>query len=111
MTGRRTGLKRKLFEMFHVYVLRSKDKKFNYTGQCKDLKKRISEHNKGKVKSTKPYLPLELVHSEILNSREEAVAKEKFYKSSKGRKIIKKILKKAEMAELVDLSAVEGIES
>jgi hypothetical protein len=45
-----------------------------------------------------------------LNSREEAVAKEKFYKSSKGRRIIKKIFKKAEMAELVDLSAVEGIE-
>ena len=94
--------------MFHVYVLRSKDKKFNYTGQCKDLKKRLDEHNKGKVKSTKPYLPFELVHFEILNSREEAVAKEKFYKSSKGRKIVKKILKKAEMAELVDVSAAKG---
>ncbi len=88
--------------MYSMYVLKSKSEKFQYEGQCKNIEKRLHEHNKGKVRSTKPYIPMELVHCEEFNTREEALRKEKYYKSSVGRRIIKKILLKAEMAELVD---------
>ena len=97
-------------KMYSVYVLKSESKKFQYVGQCRNIDKRLTEHNKGKVRSTKPYVPMELDHIEEFKTREEAVRKEKYYKSSVGRGIIKKILAKAEMAELVDLSAVKGIE-
>ena len=66
------------------------------------FEKRIKEHNKGKVQSTKPYSPLELKYYENYETREEAVSKEKYYKTTTGRRLIKQLIHKAEMAELVD---------
>ncbi|MDI6780452.1 MAG: GIY-YIG nuclease family protein, partial [Bacteroidota bacterium] len=49
---------------FYIYVLRSlKDSKF-YVGFTKNILKRIEEHNKGKVESTKNRTPLELIYWE-----------------------------------------------
>ena len=46
--------------MYYTYILESeKDKRF-YTGYTSDLKKRITEHNSKKVKSTKDRQPLKL---------------------------------------------------
>ena len=50
--------------MFYIYILQSqKDKQF-YTGYTNDLKKRLHEHNSGKVFSTKNRLPFSLVYYE-----------------------------------------------
>ena len=88
--------------MYFIYVIRSKVRDYTYIGQCNNLEKRIKEHNKGKVPSTKPYLPLELKYYEKFATRQEAVIKEKYYKTTTGRKLIKQLIEKAEMAELVD---------
>lgn len=89
-----SGAERKtiLFFMFYVYVLQSKKDKKRYIGFSADLKKRINEHNKGRVKITKNRLPLELIYYEAFKDKEAACRQELFYKTGQGRRILKKRL-------------------
>ncbi|MBU1164768.1 GIY-YIG nuclease family protein [Patescibacteria group bacterium] len=51
--------------MWYVYVLQSqKNKNWFYKGSTNNLRKRFSDHQKGKEKSTKPYRPFKLVYYE-----------------------------------------------
>lgn len=81
--------------MYFVYVLRSEKDGRLYKGFSSNLEKRIREHNSGKTKSTKGYLPWKLVYSEKVESRIEARKREKYLKSGVGRDYLKEILKKA----------------
>ena len=79
--------------MFYVYILQSeKDKRF-YVGYSKDLKARINEHNSGKVKSTKNRMPLFLVYYEACINQKDATHREKYLKTSWGKRYIKNRLK------------------
>ena len=70
-------------EKFYVYVLQSlKDFSF-YIGQCDDLDKRMSKHFEGFSKYTASKRPLRLVYFEVLNSRSEAIKREKNIKKWK----------------------------
>ena len=83
--------------MFYTYILISKNKKKTYTGCTKDLDQRIRDHNAGKVESSKPYLPYEMLHVEEYGTLVEARSQERFYKSTSGRRKIKNmILRKIE---------------
>jgi len=75
--------------MFYVYVLYSHKFNRTYTGQTQNLETRLIQHNSGYSKSTKPYIPWEIIHTEEFNTREEALLREKFLKSSAGRRFIK----------------------
>jgi putative endonuclease len=59
--------------LFFVYVLRSDQTGRLYTGQTSDLSRRLQEHNSGVTVSTCHGVPRQLVHSESLGSRSEAV--------------------------------------
>lgn len=72
-----------------VYVLRSINFERNYIGFSGNVSKRLRQHNSGKTKSTKPYLPWKILFSEEFSSKEEALKREKFLKSGKGRDYIK----------------------
>ncbi len=62
---------------FWVYVLRCVDGSY-YTGHTDDLTKRLVAHEAGGGGAhTSTRLPVTLVHSEVLPSREEAVARER----------------------------------
>lgn len=75
--------------MYYVYVLKSlKDKKL-YTGRTKDLKRRLSEYNGGKVRSTKRRRPFELIFYEAFKSKADAIRDESFFKSGYGREVLK----------------------
>jgi len=76
--------------MYYVYVLRSITFGNFYKGFCSDLKKRLAEHNAGKTKSNKHFIPWEIAYFESFDSIDEAIAREKFFKSSSGRKYLKK---------------------
>ncbi|HKZ35642.1 MAG TPA: GIY-YIG nuclease family protein, partial [Patescibacteria group bacterium] len=77
-------------KMFYTYVLKSlKDGKL-YTGYCFDLKKRLAEHNGGKVPATKSRLPLTLVYYEACLNKEKAIKREKYFKTGFGRGFLKK---------------------
>lgn len=79
---------------FYVYILLSlRDRKF-YTGFTTDLKKRLQEHSKGKVTSTRLRLPFKLIHYEYFINEEDEKAREKFLKSGFGRKQLKESLKR-----------------
>jgi putative endonuclease len=72
-----------------VYVLKiEKDGRF-YVGMTHNLARRLHEHNSGKTKSTKGYIPWQLVHQEIFETRVEARAREKYLKSGAGKEFIK----------------------
>ena len=75
---------------YFVYVLKSiKDGRL-YKGQTSNLNKRLKQHNRGENKSTKSFMPWELVYFEIFQTREEAVLREKYFKSGSGREFLKK---------------------
>jgi hypothetical protein len=44
-------------EMYFVYILKSKKDNNLYIGSTNNIKKRMKEHNGGKVFSTKPRIP------------------------------------------------------
>lgn len=76
--------------MFYVYVLFSSNFDKFYVGMSTDLDRRLTEHNSGKTKSTKPFLPWIIVHFEHFKTRQEARIREKYLKSAAGRKWRKK---------------------
>lgn len=79
-------------EFFYVYILFSlKDRKL-YIGYSENLKDRINEHFKRKVRATKDRLPLILIHYEVFTNKKDAKTREKFLKSGFGRSQLKKAL-------------------
>ena len=71
--------------MYTVYVLRSLKNNYRYIGQTNNIDKRLAEHNSGLSKSTKNIRPLVLDYSEEYATRSEAIKRERFLKSGKGR--------------------------
>ena len=80
-------------KFYYVYILYNKNKNFIYVGYSENLRKRFSEHNNGKSKSTKHYIPLELIHYEAYKNRKDAKRREKYLKTNKGRTTLVTMLK------------------
>ncbi len=80
-------------KFYYTYILFSLKDKKHYIGYTDDLINRYKEHNSGKCKSTKDRRPLILIHYEAFNNKEDALAREKYFKTGDGRHEIKKILK------------------
>ncbi len=68
----------------YVYILQSLKDNHNYIGSTTDIKRRVKEHQKGLVKSTKNRLPLILYGFRKFDSIKEAAIWEKKYKRSHG---------------------------
>ena len=75
---------------FYAYVIFSKSSGRYYKGHCKDIDVRLIEHNAGKTKSIKAYIPWEIIYFEEFQTRKEAVLREKYFKSAAGRRYLKK---------------------
>ncbi|MEK7553587.1 MAG: GIY-YIG nuclease family protein [Patescibacteria group bacterium] len=69
---------------YKVYILKSYFKERYYIGCTVNLEKRLNEHNIGKTKSTKPYLPWEIIYSESFTNKREAYKREWHLKHPKG---------------------------
>ena len=76
--------------MYFVYYLRSVKNNDLYIGSAEDVNKRLRQHNGGRVKSTKPYCPWQLLGYEECPTRGEAMKREKLLKSHQQREILKK---------------------
>ncbi len=94
--------------MYYSYVLQSLKNKKLYKGSTSNLKERIFCHNAGKVKYTSKYMPWVLVYFEEFNTRTEAIQREKFFKSGKGREWLKNnlIYKEGVVGSFPDYNAV-----
>ena len=78
--------------MFYVYILRSQTTGRHYTGHTVNPTQRLGQHNHGITASTKNRGRWELVHQEVFTTRAEAMRREKFLKSGKGREELAQIL-------------------
>ena len=78
--------------MYFAYILRSEINGMLYKGSTQDLEARLLQHNGGLVKFTSKYRPWKLVYFEKFNSRSEAMAREKYFKSGAGRDWLKQNL-------------------
>lgn len=80
--------------MYFVYILHSEKFSRYYTGHCKNCKERLKDHNRGKVKSTKAYVPWKIVHTEQFETKSEAFRREMEIKSYKSGEAFKRLIKK-----------------
>ena len=78
-----------ILDMYYISILLNEPKTRTYTGVTDDVDKRLTEHNAGRVKSSTPYRPYRIVHLESFKTMSEARQKEKFYKSTIGRRKLK----------------------
>jgi len=80
--------------MYYFYLLQSKIDEDFYYGITADLKERVKEHNKGKVRSTKSRKPLALIYYEAYQSKKDARRRELEVKNKgQQREILKERVK------------------
>ena len=79
--------------MYHTYVLQSKVDGQFYAGFTKDLKLRFDQHKKGQVESTKDRRPLKLIYYEASLKQEDAIRRERYFKTYNGKRFLHKRLK------------------
>lgn len=78
-----------------VYILYSlKDNKL-YIGFITDIKRRFAEHQSGNSKSTAPRRPLKLIFCEYYLAKEDALRREKYFKTTAGKKTIRLMLRES----------------
>jgi putative endonuclease len=77
---------------YSVYVLWSDSAQRFYTGSCADVQDRLQRHNAGQSKATRYGVPWRLVHREEFPSRAEAVRRECFLKTGRGRDELRRII-------------------
>jgi len=76
-----------------VYVLYSLKDKSLYIGFTENLKQRLTDHFRGNSKSTAPRRPLKLIFCEYFLSKKDAWRREKYFKTTKGKRTLKLLLK------------------
>jgi len=78
---------------YYTYILQSEKDNLFYVGYTANLQNRLNEHNLGKVKSTKYRRPLRLIYYEACLNQQDATHREKYLKTSWGKRYIKNRLK------------------
>lgn len=74
--------------MFYTYVLKSKKDGKLYYGYTQDLTQRFEEHTKGRVESTKDRRPLVLIYYEACSMKADALKRESYFKTYRGRQFL-----------------------
>jgi putative endonuclease len=64
-----------------------------YVGRTNNLKRRINDHFKSKVRSTKKFGNMKLIFYEAFLSKQDCIRREKYFKSSKGKSSLKQIVR------------------
>ncbi|MCX5781636.1 MAG: GIY-YIG nuclease family protein [Elusimicrobia bacterium] len=79
--------------MYYLYILKSKRNGRYYIGSTGNLGKRLEEHNRGKTKSTKKFVPYQLEYKETFDTLSEARKREYYIKSQKSSRFVEKLIK------------------
>jgi putative endonuclease len=74
-------------------VLKSQKDKKLYIGYSANLQKRFLEHQKGEVESTKYRRPLELIFYEAFRDKRDAMRREKYFKTDKGKSSPRQVIR------------------
>jgi len=78
---------------WYVYVLRSLKDNMFYVGSANDLKRRLQQHLRGENVSTAKRLPVELLYFEGHRSKDDAVCRERYFKTEKGKTTLRQMLR------------------
>ncbi|MDP4664501.1 MAG: GIY-YIG nuclease family protein [Salibacteraceae bacterium] len=78
-------------EVYYVYAIKSQVDGRIYVGMTADIEKRLKEHNSGKTKSTKGFIPWKLIYQEQIGVRSDARKREKYLKSGVGKEFLKSL--------------------
>jgi predicted GIY-YIG superfamily endonuclease len=78
--------------MITVYIIQSLFDNTLYTGMAINAASRLKEHNAGKNRFTKGHLPWKIIYSESHPDWASARIREKYLKTSAGKKWLKKNL-------------------
>jgi len=79
--------------VYYTYVLQSESDMEFYVGFTQNLKLRFEKHRKGLVESTEGRRPLKLIYYEACIDRNDALKREKYFKTYHGRMFLKNRLK------------------
>lgn len=77
-----------------VYVLYSLQDHHLYVGFTTDLEDRLARHHQGRSRSTASRRPLELIFCEYYLAKDDAQRRERYLKSTPGRKALKLMLQR-----------------
>ena len=77
--------------MYYAYILKSKVDGSFYKGSTGNLELRLQQHNAGRCNYTSRKVPWEIIYYEVFNTREEALKREKYFKTAAGRRFIKRL--------------------
>jgi putative endonuclease len=84
-----------MIKCYTVYVLYSQaDSKF-YIGFTSDLKRRLLEHRSKRNHTTSRYKNFELIFREDFISKQDAMRRERYFKTSKGKRTLRLMLKES----------------
>jgi putative endonuclease len=78
--------------MHFVYAIQSERDRRIYVGMCADIEVRLKEHNAGKTRSTKGFVPWKLIYKEGVSTRLEARKREIYLKSGIGKEFLKSLV-------------------
>ena len=82
-----------MFLPYCISILQSQKDLRLYYGITKNLENRLIDHNLGKTGSTRKRRPLRLIFCEFYLSKKDAVRREKYLKSTQGRRMLKVLLR------------------
>ena len=74
---------------YYVYILLLSNRQL-YTGLTTDLPRRLSEHDRGRVKSTAKRRPVGLIHAEAYAAESDARRRERFLKKTEGKQLLRR---------------------
>ncbi len=78
--------------MYFVYILKSLHFPKTYVGITDNPERRLKQHNLGYHFYTKRYIPWTQIYTEEVTSRNAARDREKYLKSSAGRRWMKRVI-------------------
>ena len=78
--------------MFYVYILQSQVADRFYIGYSEAPDRRLTQHNSGKVKSTRNFRPWKKIYQEELETELLAIRRERYLKSMKSKKFIQQLV-------------------
>ena len=77
---------------YYVYIIQSQKDQSYYIGYTQGLEKRLMDHNRGRGRYSSRKSPWNLVYSEEVNTKKEAIIREKRIKRWKSKRYIDRLI-------------------
>lgn len=78
---------------YTVYILFSLKDRRLYIGFTSTIEQRVRQHERGEVASTKDRRPLQLIYQEVYCDKGDALKRERYFKTTKGKVTLRAMLK------------------